>query len=78
MKCYGFRAPWAPLQNITCISWESALQSVTIRLLGDHSVRVPVPEELRSEAEQFARYGLPANRDHTANLGDYNSALRHQ
>ncbi|MGB8890050.1 MAG: hypothetical protein WCC87_25225 [Candidatus Korobacteraceae bacterium] len=55
-QLYGFRASWAPLQKITDIKWESALESITIRLLGDLSLRVPVPEELRSEAEEFADF----------------------
>jgi len=55
-QLYGFRASWAPLQSVAGIRWESTLQSVTIRLLGGLSLQVPVPEESRSEAEQFAAF----------------------
>lgn len=55
-QLYGFRASWAPLQQIASIGWEKALQSITIRLLKDLTLRVPVPEELGSEAERFADF----------------------
>ena len=55
-QLYGFRASWAPLQNVAGIRWESTLRSVTIRLLGGLSLQVAVPEESRKEAEQFVDF----------------------
>lgn len=62
-QLYGFRASWAPLQNVADIKWEGTLESITIRLLGDLSLRVPVPEESRSDAKQFVNFasGLISN-----------------
>jgi hypothetical protein len=55
-QLYGFRASWAPLHNVADIRWESTLQSISIRLMGDLSLQVQVPEELHSEAAQFAEF----------------------
>lgn len=55
-QLYGFRALWVPMRKIASIRWEHSLQSVTIRLLGDLTMQVPVPEELRSEAERFTDF----------------------
>jgi hypothetical protein len=55
-QLYGFRASWAPLQQVVALKWEKAMQSVTIRLSGDFILRIPAPEELEGEAERFANF----------------------
>ncbi len=55
-QLYGFRALWAPLQNVTDIRWDDASESVTIRLVGDVCLKVPVPENLRAEAKKFVHF----------------------
>lgn len=52
-QLYGFRASWAPLQNVTGIRWDEMQQSLIVQLLGDLSLKLPVREELRSEAKKF-------------------------
>lgn len=64
-QLYGFRASWAPLQNITNIRWDDPSRSITIRLVGDVCLRVPVPEDLRSEAKKFVHFAcgqIPARQ----------------
>jgi hypothetical protein len=55
-QLYGFRASWVPLHNIADIVMRSAPQSVAIQLQGGLSLSVPVPSDLRDEAEEFVRF----------------------
>ena len=55
-QLYGFRASWAPLQNVTGIRWAEMQQSLIVQLLGDLSLKLPVREELRGEARKFVEF----------------------
>src|ERR1039458_2759227 len=55
-QLYGFRASWVPLHNIANIGLCEAPQSVEIHLLGDLSLKMPLPDDLRAEAEKFVRF----------------------
>ncbi len=57
-QLYGFRASWAPIRNVTDIRWDDVFRSVAIRLRSDLSLKVPVPIELREEAEKFVRFAV--------------------
>jgi hypothetical protein len=52
-QIYGFRASWVPLHNIADIGLREAPQSVEIHLLGDLSLKMPISDYLRAEAEKF-------------------------
>ncbi|MGB8768019.1 MAG: hypothetical protein WCC92_00275, partial [Candidatus Korobacteraceae bacterium] len=55
-QLYGFRASWAPRQNVAGIEWDEVLQSITVRLLGALSLQLPVPEQWRNEAKRFLEF----------------------
>jgi hypothetical protein len=57
-ELYGFRASWVPLQNVADIRWDDAFRSITTRLSGGLSLKVPVPDVLRTEANRFVRFAL--------------------
>jgi hypothetical protein len=57
-QLYGFMASWAPLRNVLGIEWDDVALAITIRLSGDLSLDVPVPDDLREEAEKFVNFAV--------------------
>jgi hypothetical protein len=55
-QLYGFRASWVPLRNIVDIVFTGTPQSIAIQLLGDFSLKVPVPSDLLGEAKKFVPF----------------------
>lgn len=52
---YGFRASWVPLHKVVGIQWDTAINGISVFVLGGHTLRVPVPDELRTEGERFVQ-----------------------